>query len=267
MIGQEQLRNLFDNYGENIPRSSIFIGSNGSGRKTFVHWVADSTSYPLVQVGQKADEVREFSEICYKIIEPTIYLIPDIEQMSATAQNALLKILEEPPNNAYLMLTAAQENVVLPTIISRCVKFYLSPYSELELIQYAKDKYKMADDLKDIMLQLCVCPGDIDLLFSQNIPEFMAYVQTVFKNIAVVSGANSFKIANKINLADDTNKYDLSLFWRAFTHECFKNLNKSQKYLQGVIITQKHLQDLRIKGINRSMLFDNWLLEIRRAWL
>ena len=34
----------------------------------------------------------------------------------------------------------------------------------------------------------------------------------------------------------------------------------------GIYTTSKYLQKLRVKGINRSMLMDNWILEIRELW-
>ena len=50
-----------------------------------------------------------------------IYIIPDAQYMNVQAQNALLKTIEEPPSYAvYFILTTDQE-LLLPTIRSRCV--------------------------------------------------------------------------------------------------------------------------------------------------
>ncbi len=47
------------------------------------------------------------------------------DQMRAEAANAMLKILEEPPDRSLILLVASQRDAVLPTILSRCqfVKF------------------------------------------------------------------------------------------------------------------------------------------------
>ena len=42
------------------------------------------------------------------------------------------------------------------------------------------------------------------------------YVNKVFENIYKVQSANSFKIAEKIDLKDDGNGYDLKLFWHMY---------------------------------------------------
>ncbi len=56
-----------------------------------------------------------------------VVLLYGAEKMQAEAANALLKILEEPPEGVLFILTATSLAAVLPTIRSRCVGFALSP--------------------------------------------------------------------------------------------------------------------------------------------
>ena len=228
----------------------------------------------LIEIGQSADDVRELSVLCNHQVEPTIYLIPNVEQMSAAAQNSLLKILEEPPNDSHFMLTAVQENMILSTIHSRCITYQMSPYSSDELKQYLSQTYptKGQDDMViHVVMDACSSPGDIDLLLSQDVKAFLDYVKLTYNNIAKVSGANSFKIGAKINLADDDKKFDLRLFWRTFTAFCLQidsnDVDENRKKMMGASITAKYYADLQIKGLNKSMLFDNWILDIRKAWM
>ena len=271
MVGQNQLRELFTEFinGEkSLPRSILLIGAMGSGRRTFAKWLTESMNIPLITVGASVDEVREITGLCYKLVEQTYYVIPNVEQMSGAAQNALLKILEEPPNNAGFILTTTQENLILPTIKSRCVTYYMNVYSEKELNEYAHEKYAVSTEMQNILHNVCVCPGDVDILFSHDITNFNNYVNKVYDNIAVVSGANSFKISGEINLSDDTDKYDLTLFWRAFISRCITDfMGNADKCASGVRVTTKYLQDLRVKGLNKQIAFDNWILDIRKEWL
>lgn len=275
MIGQKFLIEQFDKFDiQTLPKSVLLVGAVGSGRKTFVREIADRLNVDLIEIGQSADDVRELSKLCNHQTDSTIYLVPNVEQMSAAAQNSLLKILEEPPNDAHFMLTAVQENMILSTIHSRCMTYQMSPYSSDELMQYLLLTYptKGQDDVViGAMTDACNCPGDIDLLLSQDVRAFLDYVQLTYKNIAKVSGANSFKIGSKINLADDDKKFDLRLFWRTFTAVCLrldgKDVDENRKKMLGASITAKYYADLQIKGLNKSMLFDNWILDIRKAWM
>jgi len=49
-----------------------------------------------------------------------VILLPNIENMTSSAANALLKILEEPPGKTCFLLTSSQLPALLPTVISRC---------------------------------------------------------------------------------------------------------------------------------------------------
>lgn len=61
-----------------------------------------------------------------------VYVFPRAADMNAAAQNALLKVVEEPPDYAaFLLLTEAAERL-LPTIRSRAVPLQLAPLSEAE---------------------------------------------------------------------------------------------------------------------------------------
>lgn len=59
-----------------------------------------------------------------------VYLIRDAGAMNAAAQNALLKLLEEPPSFVSLILTAESEASLLETVRSRCVLRRAGPGGE-----------------------------------------------------------------------------------------------------------------------------------------
>jgi DNA polymerase-3 subunit delta' len=56
-----------------------------------------------------------------------IAILRRFEDANESASNAFLKTLEEPPSHVYLILTAQDANMLLPTIISRCQKLTLRP--------------------------------------------------------------------------------------------------------------------------------------------
>ncbi|MEX2043358.1 MAG: DNA polymerase III subunit [Patescibacteria group bacterium] len=62
-------------------------------------------------------------------------LIPDAQRLGVPAQNALLKLLEEPPRHAVQILTAPSPASLLPTTVSRCQRVSLGPVPAGELIK------------------------------------------------------------------------------------------------------------------------------------
>lgn len=56
-----------------------------------------------------------------------VAVIDDAHTLNKSAQNALLKILEEPPSGRYIVLVTSKPGTMLPTIKSRCRKILFSP--------------------------------------------------------------------------------------------------------------------------------------------
>jgi DNA polymerase-3 subunit delta' len=64
-----------------------------------------------------------------------VVIVDSADEMNRNAANALLKILEEPPPRALLLLVSHAPGRLLPTIRSRCRKLLLKPLPESEVIR------------------------------------------------------------------------------------------------------------------------------------
>lgn len=118
----------------------------------------------------KIEEIRLLIErINYKPLQAPckVFLIDGAERMNETAQNALLKTLEEPPGNAYIVLTTSSPEELLDTIRSRsqCLKFKSLGSSaagddgEYEIIKNQSLEF-IATELKSISCSGSVAPGE-----------------------------------------------------------------------------------------------------------
>ncbi len=76
-----------------------------------------------------------------------VYIIDEVHQLSASAFNALLKTLEEPPPHIKFIFATTDVQKVLPTIISRCQRFDLKPIPAELIVQRLK-KIAQADKIK-----------------------------------------------------------------------------------------------------------------------
>ena len=61
-----------------------------------------------------------------------IYVFPEADTLNASAQNALLKLLEEPPEGVYFLLCAKNPDALLPTVRSRCGIYHVGGEEEAE---------------------------------------------------------------------------------------------------------------------------------------
>ena len=70
-------------------------------------------------------------------------LILTADLMNIQAQNALLKMLEEPPEKTFFILIAVKTSFLLPTIISRCRILRFKPLTDKLIVQYLIKEFKI----------------------------------------------------------------------------------------------------------------------------
>ncbi len=94
---------------------------------------------PLAPDGKKdrttipVDDIREMIRICGSHTlegKARVVLLLDADRMTAQAQNSLLKTLEEPPENTYIILVTEHPEALLTTVISRCRPIRLKAWSD-----------------------------------------------------------------------------------------------------------------------------------------
>jgi DNA polymerase-3 subunit delta' len=70
-----------------------------------------------------------------------IFMISQADRMNQQSSNALLKILEEPPEDTVLILTTSRVNSLLPTIVGRCQLLKFDPLTEEEILGYLESAH------------------------------------------------------------------------------------------------------------------------------
>lgn len=277
MIGQNNLLISINKLIEQgFPRFTIITGEKGQGKKTIAHEISRKLSCPLVVCGIKVDEIRSIIELAYKQTEPIIYLIPDADKMSLGAKNSLLKVIEEPPNNAIFIMTLQTIENTLGTIRSRCQELKMDNYDVVELNKFMDIINPNVNSLeKTIAVDIAENYYELEILNKYGITDFYKYVEKVVDNIYKVQSANSFKIIDKINVKDDDTKYDINLFLRTFKSICInrlvhlvdeKDAFEFKLYARSISETSDAMNQLSITGINKQSLLDIWILNIRKIW-
>lgn len=82
-----------------------------------------------------------------------VFVLNHAETMNASAQNKLLKTLEEPPKNVYILLGATSPFTILPTVLSRTKKLELPYFTDEELYSALEKEYLDKDRLKSAILR------------------------------------------------------------------------------------------------------------------
>ncbi len=134
------------------------------------------------------DEIRDIIEDAY--IRPfkankKIYIIEDGEMLTVSAQNALLKVLEEPPAYVVFIVCTSEADKILPTIRSRSSIIRFQPKSDNEIRLYVKENYPHLQSQTDFIVAFCSgITGKVDLLCQSE--EFAEMRQKMYNATAIL---------------------------------------------------------------------------------
>ena len=149
-----------------VSHAYIFSGKRGVGKTTMARAFADVLTSGSVAdvtlvtnerygVDSKSDvisvdTVRAASADMYMkpyLADKRVFIIPNAEKMNIQAQNALLKIFEEPPAYCVIILITQNDNMLLQTIRSRAITVRFGEVNDSLVKAYAEQKGVMASDV------------------------------------------------------------------------------------------------------------------------
>jgi len=89
----------------------------------------------------KVEDIRNLTDMVRvppQIGKYSIYIIDEVHMLSASAFNAFLKTLEEPPSHAIFILATTEKHKIIPTILSRCQIFDFNRIKTEDIINRLK---------------------------------------------------------------------------------------------------------------------------------
>lgn len=162
LIGFESIKSsLLGAYQkQKLPHAILFSGKKGIGKASFAKDLAlqITNSNPDILIIEKEAEKREINVDKIRGIKDFVHqtaaiskdkfiIIDSACELNKSASNALLKILEEPQSNNFLILISHNLHRVLPTIRSRCQVVKISDLSRADFSKIVKED---ADFLSEI---------------------------------------------------------------------------------------------------------------------
>jgi len=176
-IGQSHITSFFDLAlnEQQMGLSYCFVGPNQIGKRTLANWLASQilnveiekllanpdyyylTRLEDEKTGKKkkdisAEQTRELKEKLYNrswLNGHKVAIIDEAELLNEESGNALLKILEEPPQKCSIFLLTENDASLLPTIRSRCQVFQFVPVDDKEIENFLEKESIDKDKIKE----------------------------------------------------------------------------------------------------------------------
>lgn len=154
IIGHDKVKKILEKVilEDKISHAYLFLGKDGIGKKLMAtrfsemvmtkNGTFNEADFKIIEPEKDVIKVEEIRKLITEIyIKPTysskkVIIINDADKMNSSAQNALLKVLEEPPLYATLILITSNKEKIIRTILSRVteIKFDNLTVDELEKI-------------------------------------------------------------------------------------------------------------------------------------
>jgi len=163
IIGNDHVKDILKKSisSQNVPNTMLFQGPDGIGKSLFAKELAkgliqgsdkkiDHESHPDYHVYLPGDSnihsIKTMRNMIDEVYKPPyegaakVFVIHDADKMLESSANALLKTLEEPNLDSYIILLTSQPSELLPTIKSRCFKLNFNPIKTSKIIEHLESK-------------------------------------------------------------------------------------------------------------------------------
>lgn len=151
IVGNEETIEVLKSFivNNSLPHNLLFFGPSGCGKTTLARIVKNElqcSDFDFRELNMSnnrgIDTAREIINTAH--LKPLngnlkIYLLDEVHKSTNEFQNALLKILEEPPEHVYFILCTTEKNKLLKTILTRCSTFEISRLNAIEIKKIVKE--------------------------------------------------------------------------------------------------------------------------------
>jgi len=164
--------------------------------------------------------LRQDAYVRPNIAREKIYILEDAEALNIEGQNALLKLLEEPPSHVRFILLCKTRDQLLPTVLSRAVLFTAEPLKESDLSSFLQKKAqgKSQEEIMSVISSSGGYAGRALLLLQSD--DKMQNIAREYWSIA--ARRDEFLLFCKGNALSSDSDFDMRLFLGALQNELLK---------------------------------------------
>ena len=215
-----------------------------------------------------------------------VIIINDGQAMNAEASNAMLRMLEEPPNNTHIILTTSQTTDLLRTIVSRCQQIAFRPIPVTKIADVLVARKGLDRDTATAMAILA--KGSLGKALSADSEKWMRWRRNLLEHVGSISTESTqalFVFAEAVARDKDTlqDALDMIIIWfrdilickfypekvlnRDYIEDIqLKSKELSVEHLLGKIITVFAAQRAILRNVNRRLALEVMMMRLRSTY-
>lgn len=172
--------------------------------------------------------------------ENKVYIIEDGAALTNEAQNAMLKILEEPPEYAIFIIIVPSSALLLPTVVSRCSCVRFTPLDEEKMRGYITKKYPDTTENMDFLVRFSQgIPKRADDII--NDPDFEPLRQEAFKMIVPLLSKHKISAYTVTEFLENNKDRAELIFdlWQSFLRDIMLIQNDAPSFIVNADLNDK----------------------------
>ena len=145
-----------------------------------------------------------------------VFIINEGDILTTQAQNAFLKIIEEPPEYAVFIIVCTNADALLETVLSRSVTITFTPVSDREIKAYIEEKYPDEPRVDFLVKYSMGIPGYVDTIIErEDFDEMREEVLNLLPRLLSKNKLHGFDVADYIDKHKDiaAEIYDMMLMY------------------------------------------------------
>ncbi len=199
-----------------VSGSYLFAGPEMIGKKTYAIELAQEAAgqHDIMIVDSPSidaiRDVKQFLSLTPFAGTAKVALIDNADRLTEEAQNALLKMLEEPNRSSICILVTSRPDSLLPTILSRCQQFFFPAHGRKVYDEFFAAT-KLSKTQQDFLYEFS--NGSIGLLYDLDFKKIKTYAEE-FTALSKADLNGRFTAAQQ--LAADEALSQKILFWMLY---------------------------------------------------
>ena len=240
---------------DNFPRTLLLLGEYGSGKHMIVKYIGEKFKLEIENISDQLS-LETIDDITQRV-SPKIYVI-ESDKLTIKNENVILKFLEEPLKNSFIVVLCEHKSNIIATVLNRCQVWELEKYNQDFLRTFT-------DDVDDYLFRVATTPGKVIEYQHYPLKDMFDLAYKIFRNVKLANFANVLTLSRFLAFKNEKDKFDFNLFLDILLLVSCELYMIDEIPLNVYDLTSKLNNNKYIFNVDKKSLFEHYLIELKMS--